>query len=88
MSPLRASDEQIRNLPPTVLVTHGRDIFFDAAERFSQRMSAVGVPLEHARHKNMLHSTIRRNATEYLHSLIKSVENVVYKEEKLKTASE
>ncbi|GHU71292.1 hypothetical protein FACS1894184_17880 [Clostridia bacterium] len=49
VSPILASDDQLRAFPPTLIITAGRDGLCAEAERFSEMLRAVGVDVTHKR---------------------------------------
>lgn len=53
---LRASDEQLRALPPTFVMTCECDVLRDEGEAFARRLSAAGVPTTSVRYLGAIHT--------------------------------
>lgn len=54
-SPLRATPEQLRGLPPTLIQVAANDILRDGGEAYGRRLDAAGVPTTTVRYDGMIH---------------------------------
>ncbi|MEP7008202.1 MAG: alpha/beta hydrolase [Sphingomonas bacterium] len=54
-SPLQATTEQLRGLPPTLIQTAEFDVLRDEAEAYGRKLDAVGVPVKSVRYNGMIH---------------------------------
>lgn len=54
-SPLQASTEQLRGLPPTLIQTAGADVLRDEGEAYARKLDAAGVEVTAVRYNGMVH---------------------------------
>jgi acetyl esterase/lipase len=61
VSPLRASLEQLRGLPPTLIVTCEQDVVRDEGEAYAHQLMAAGVPVSATRSLGSIHDLVLLN---------------------------
>ncbi|QZD33741.1 alpha/beta hydrolase [Acinetobacter lwoffii] len=54
-SPLRASTEQLKDFPPTLIQTAELDVLRDEAEAFGRKLDQAGVPVTVTRYNGLIH---------------------------------
>jgi acetyl esterase len=62
ISPLRASDEQLAQFAPTLVITDENDVLRDEGESFAARLVEAGVETEGARYLHTIHDFVMLNA--------------------------
>jgi acetyl esterase len=60
-SPLRASDEQLRGLPPAFVIVDEADVLRDEGEAYAARLRAAGVPVTTVRYDGITHDFMMLN---------------------------
>jgi acetyl esterase len=67
-SPLRASDEQLKGLPPAFLLVDEADVLRDEGEAYAARLRAAGVPVTTVRYNGITHDFMMLNPLSGTHA--------------------
>lgn len=62
VSPLNASLEQLRDLPPALVITDENDVLRDEGEAYGRKLTAAGVPTVVTRYNGTIHDFVMLNA--------------------------
>ena len=61
-SPLRATVEQLKDLPPALVITGEADVLRDEGEAYANKLRAAGVPVTAVRYQGIIHDFVMLHA--------------------------
>ncbi|MEU1517454.1 alpha/beta hydrolase [Streptomyces sp. NPDC005811] len=67
-SPLRATVEQLRDLPPALVITGEADVLRDEGEAYANKLREAGVPVTAVRFQGIIHDFVMLNALRETHA--------------------
>ncbi|UUU30159.1 alpha/beta hydrolase [Streptomyces sp. CA-210063] len=67
-SPLRASVEQLKDLPPALVITGEADVLRDEGEAYANKLREAGVPVTAVRFQGIIHDFVMLNALRGTHA--------------------
>jgi acetyl esterase len=60
-SPLRASSEQLRDMPPSLIIVGENDVLRDEVEAYAHKLAQAGVPVTATRYLGTIHDFVMLN---------------------------
>jgi acetyl esterase/lipase len=76
VSPLRASQEQLKGLPPALVITAENDPLRDEGEAYARKLSAAGVDVTAVRYNGTIHDFVLLNALRHVPSTEAALEQI------------
>jgi acetyl esterase len=67
-SPLRASLEELKDLPPALVITGEADVLRDEGEAYAAKLRQAGVPVTAVRYQGIIHDFVMVNAMRETHA--------------------
>lgn len=67
-SPLRATPEQLKDLPPALVITGEADVLRDEGEAYGNKLREAGVPVTAVRFQGVIHDFVMLNALRPTHA--------------------
>ncbi|MEU6387865.1 alpha/beta hydrolase [Streptomyces sp. NPDC046939] len=67
-SPLRATVEQLKDLPPALVITGEADVLRDEGEAYANKLRQAGVPVTAVRYQGVIHDFVMLNALRETHA--------------------
>ncbi|MFE3410283.1 alpha/beta hydrolase [Streptomyces mirabilis] len=76
-SPLRATTDQLRGLPPALVITGEADVLRDEGEAYASKLRQAGVPVTAVRYQGIIHDFVMLNALRDTHAAEAAINQAV-----------
>ncbi|KNE80647.1 MULTISPECIES: alpha/beta hydrolase [Streptomyces] len=76
-SPLRATTDQLRGLPPALIITGEADVLRDEGEAYASKLRRAGVPVTAVRYQGVIHDFVMLNALRDTHAAEAAINQAV-----------
>jgi acetyl esterase/lipase len=76
-SPLRATTDQLRSLPPALVITGEADVLRDEGEAYASKLRQAGVPVTAVRYQGIIHDFVMLNALRDTHAAEAAINQAV-----------
>ncbi|MGW1796263.1 alpha/beta hydrolase [Streptomyces sp. NPDC001984] len=76
-SPLRATTDQLRGLPPALVITGEADVLRDEGEAYASKLRQAGVPVTAVRYQGIIHDFVMLNALRNTHAAEAAINQAV-----------
>jgi acetyl esterase/lipase len=76
-SPLRATVEQLADLPPALVITGEADVLREEGEAYANKLRAAGVPVTATRYQGIIHDFVMLNALRDTHAAEAAISQAV-----------
>lgn len=77
-SPLRASLEELRGLPPALVIVDENDVLRDEGEAYARKLSQAGVPTTSIRYNGILHDFMMLNPLRHTQATTAATEQAIH----------
>ena len=76
MSPLRASVNQLKGLPPALVITAENDPLRDEGEAYARKLKEAGVSVDAVRYNGTIHDFVLLNALRHVPSTEAAIDQI------------